>query len=182
MRGANSLCGVLALVLSLSWAGAVRSAAPRGLGPGAPGPDGPAQFAGRHRGWRGMNFQRIQQRMLNRIKQELKVTDAEWAVLKSQVQQVQQLQFESRLAAFMWRFHGHDISLPANPLVQAMQALAETLRDPHATVAQLKGKLAALRLAREAAATKLMAAQRKLRGLLTLRQEAVLVEQGLLDY
>ena len=182
MRGANSFWGVLALVLSLSLAGVVRSAAPHGPGPDAPGPGGPARFAGRQHGWREMNFQRRQQRMLNRIKQELKVTDAEWAVLKPQVQQVQQLQFESRLAAFMWRFHRRGMVWPANPLVQAMQALAGTLHDPHATAAQIRGKLAALRLAREAAAAKLMAAQRKLRGLLTLRQEAVLVEQGLLNY
>ena len=62
-----------------------------------------------------------------------------------------------------------------------LQALETLLEDENATSDEIKAKLSALRKAREKSKQELAAAQKELRELLTLRQEATLVVQGLLE-
>jgi chromosome segregation ATPase len=62
-----------------------------------------------------------------------------------------------------------------------LQALQTLLEDKNATSDEIKAKLSVLRKAREAAKQELAQAQRELRELLTLRQEAMLVVMGLLE-
>jgi hypothetical protein len=64
---------------------------------------------------------------------------------------------------------------------ESLEALQTLLDDENATSGEIKTKLAALRKAREKSKQELIAAQRELRELLTLRQEATLVVMGLLE-
>ena len=61
------------------------------------------------------------------------------------------------------------------------RGLRELLQDEKAPVDQIKARLTALRAAKQRAVQQLMNARQGLRELLTLRQEAVLVLNGLLD-
>lgn len=63
----------------------------------------------------------------------------------------------------------------------AAEALQTTLENASATPEEIKGKLTALRAAKEKAKQELAVAQKDLREVLTLRQEAQLVVMGLLD-
>ena len=138
-------------------------------------------------------FKRMQQRMLERIKKQLKVSDEVWSVLKPRVQKVQQLVFENRMMHFMGGpggprgRHGRRrgpgmFNQSANPVVAAEEKVRKILRNPHATNDQIKSALANLRQARADAKAKLNAARRNLRQLVTIRQEADLVLDGLLNY
>lgn len=62
-----------------------------------------------------------------------------------------------------------------------LQALETLLEDENATSDEIKAKLSVLRKAREKSKQELAVAQRELREFLTLRQEAILVVQGLLE-
>ena len=70
----------------------------------------------------------------------------------------------------------------ANPVVAAEEKMRKILQNPHATNDQIKSALANLRQARADAKAKLNAARRNLRQLVTIRQEADLVLDGLLNY
>jgi len=63
----------------------------------------------------------------------------------------------------------------------AGQALQTTLQNTAATPDEIKAKLTALRAAREKAKQELAVAQKQLKEVLTLRQEAQLVMMGMLD-
>jgi len=64
---------------------------------------------------------------------------------------------------------------------QRSRELREVLHDDKAAVGQIKAKLTALRAAKERTAQELAKARQALRHLMTVRQEALLVLNGLLD-
>jgi hypothetical protein len=68
-----------------------------------------------------------------------------------------------------------------SPLEQKKRELRETLNNKDAPADQVKAKLTALRAAQLAAAQELTKGRQNLRQIMTLRQEAVLVLNGLLD-
>lgn len=68
-----------------------------------------------------------------------------------------------------------------NPVSAALRDLKTVLADPTTTPEQLKTKLAAIRTARQKAATDLQTAQRDVLRLLTADQEATLVSLGYID-
>jgi len=70
---------------------------------------------------------------------------------------------------------------PKTELEQKSRELRELLRDDKADVDQIKAKLSAVRASKERTARELAGARQTLRQLMTLRQEAVLVLNGLLD-
>lgn len=67
------------------------------------------------------------------------------------------------------------------PVDLAAEQLQTTLENPSASPEDIKSKLTALRTAREKAKQELAKAQKDLREVLTLRQEAELVVMGMLD-
>jgi predicted outer membrane protein len=114
------------------------------------------------------------QQALEGLRDQLGVSDQEWAVLKPRIQVV------------------HDLVHPAPPPMGKSDAprteaelrsreLRELLQDQKAPPDQIKARLTALRAAKEHAAQQLINARQGLRQLLTLRQEALLVLNGLLD-
>ena len=160
-----------------------------GGGPGGAGFD-PQQF---------MQF--IQQRMMDNLKIQLAATDDEWTALQPKIQAVTTLQQQNLLAGRMgglgglflgggpgggntWRMApngGTASTQPSNPVADASRALQETLSNKDATPAQIKENLMALRDARSKAHLALVNAQNDLKALLTLRQEAILVQMGILE-
>ena len=114
------------------------------------------------------------QRAVEDLKDRLGVSDQEWAVLKPRIQVV------------------HDLVHPAPPPIGKSDAprteaelrgreLHELLQDQKAPPDQIKAGLTALRAAKERGVQQLINARQGLRQLLTLRQEALLVLNGLLD-
>ncbi len=193
MRTIVGLAAVATLVLATVLYSAGVTRAQSAGGGNRPAANGGPGRGGRFRGNPQQFFQRMQQRMLDRIKKQLKVTGDVWTVLKPRVQKVQQLVFQNRMSHFMGGPGGRRGRLgrgrgpgmfnsSTNPVVAAEQKLRTTLRDPNAKASQIKAALAALQQARADAKAKLNAARGNLRQLLTIRQEADLVLDGLLNY
>lgn len=188
MRTVLRLSAIGALIFALVLISASTTSAQTAGGGGDPG-------QGRRGGFRGNPqrfMQMMQQRMLDRIKKQLKVSNDVWAVLKPRVQKLQQMEFQNRMSHFMGGAGGRRFgpgrrgpgmfNQAANPVMTAEQNLRKTLQDKNAKPSQIKAALAALSQARKDAKMKLDAAQSDLRQLLTIRQEAVLVLDGLLNY
>jgi hypothetical protein len=72
-------------------------------------------------------------------------------------------------------------NVPVSAVQQAADDLEDALNDPSSASDLIKNKLDSLRQARDKAKQDLMIARSQLQALLTQRQEAVLVEYGLLD-
>lgn len=138
--------------------------------------------------------QNWQQRMADRLKTSLKATDDEWAVIQPLLQKVQDLQRETRGGGgfggggFGRRGGGGNNGGNANaptppqtPTGEAAAALRTAVDSDSTSDADIKAKLQALRDARKKAQADLDAARADLQKVLTLRQEAVLVNMGILE-
>jgi hypothetical protein len=131
----------------------------------------------------------MQQQMVDRIREQLGVTDdAEWKVIMDRVTPVMELQRSTRGGGGFGGFRGGQAgpggqggggrrgNLAANPEQTALQqAIADKLPD-----AEIKSRLERLREVRKANEEKLTKAQEDLRAVLSVRQEAVAVMFGLL--
>jgi hypothetical protein len=151
------------------------------------------------RGNRG-NFEEFRQRMNERLKTSLKVSDDEWAVLQPLIEKVQAKQREGiggRFGGFGGgRGPGGDRGgaggggggtagggdrggdRGGSP---ESQALRTALENESTQPEELKSKLAAVRDARKRSAAELASAREDLRKVVTVRQEAVLVSMGILE-
>jgi len=122
------------------------------------------------------------------MRQAMRVEDdAEWGVIEPKLQAVMQAQRESRPGMMGMRGGrfgrggpGAGVGEPS-PMAQATQALGETLRNEDAGADEIERRLEAFRAAREAALADLETAREELRGVLSQRQEAMLVLMGMLD-
>jgi chromosome segregation ATPase len=130
----------------------------------------------------------FRQRMLDRLKQDLGSSDDEFQALQPKIEKVFQVQMELNTGRFGGRRNrgaGSDSASNANqtqaPVPAASSELRKTLENKDAKPEEIKAKLDALREAKTKAKADLAAAQQDLRGVLTQRQEAVLVMSGLLD-
>lgn len=172
--------------------GAFGQAQPGGNPPGQPGQPGgrgnfdPAQF---------------RQRMMDRLKEQLGASDDEMQALMPKIEKVMQLQRDAGGGGMRGMFGrrgggpggpggnggpggpGAPGGAPAteSPVRQKSADLQETLQNKDAKPDEIKAKLDALRAARAQAKQDLAAAQQELKGLLTQRQEAVMVEMGMLE-
>ena len=123
-----------------------------------------------------MQEQRVQQhqRAIEDLKGQLEISDKEWPVIKPRVERVYNL-------AHPLRPMGGGSEQPKTEVDKASSELRELLRNDSATAEQIKAKLGALRAAKQKAAQDLATARQSLRQLMTLRQEAQLVLNSLLD-
>jgi len=123
-----------------------------------------------------MQEQRVQQQQkaIEDLKGQLEISDKEWSVVKPRVEKVYNLVHPLRQM-------GPGSEQPKTEVDKASGELRELLRDDSAAADQIKAKLAALRAAKQKAAQDLATARQSLRQLMTLRQEALLVLNGLLD-
>ncbi|MCL5280339.1 MAG: hypothetical protein M1376_10580 [Planctomycetes bacterium] len=123
-----------------------------------------------------MNEQMAWQRQqaVEGLKEQLRVSDQEWAVLKPRIQAVYDLVHPAP------RPMGKT-EAPRTEAELRSRELRELLQDQKAPPDQIKARLTALRAAKERAVQQLVNTRQGLRQLLTLRQEALLVLNGLLD-
>ncbi len=141
------------------------------------------------RGGRGFDPAQITQRMTERMKETLGVTDEEWKVVEPKLTKVARLTFESRFGGAMAMFgrggRGGDTATtrpaPTSEVGKAGAELAKVLADKEAKGEQIKTALQALRDARAKAKAELEQAQKELSEVLTVRQEAILVTAGMLE-
>ncbi len=153
----------------------------------APAPGGGRQRGGGP-GGQGGNMQDFMQRMNDRLKTSLKVTDEEWTVLKPLVDKVQTVQRDamgSRFGGGGRRGGGDNAGTPsdqpARPGATESDALRTALESDTTSADDLKAKLAAVREVRKKGAAELVAARAELQKVVTVRQEAVLVSMGILE-
>jgi hypothetical protein len=119
------------------------------------------------------------------LKEQLKATDDEWTVIQPKIQIVLSAQARvttggARIGGFgqMGGFIAKELG--PNPVPQALTALRLTLKNTNATNEEIAEKLKALRDAEQSTKDTLANAQKDLRDILTVRQEAILARIGLL--
>jgi len=139
------------------------------------------------------NPAQMDQRRLERIKQQLGATDDEFNAISPKITAVMTAQRDVGGNMFGGRNrrapggnggngqNGATATTPQSDVAKASADLQTTLDQKDATPEDIKAKLEALRTAKKAAKETLAKAQEDLKSLLTQRQEAVLVENGLLD-
>lgn len=113
-------------------------------------------------------------RAVEDLKGQLGVSDQEWAVVRPRVEAVYDLVHPRYQSV-------RGPGLPSSPVDQRIRALREVLADKEAASEKIKVALTALRAAKEQTRQELVKARQDLRQIMTLRQEAVLVLNGLLD-
>lgn len=169
------------LRLILSTALALVAWAPLALAQ-APAAGGGGGGRGGRGGRGGFDPAQMQERMLQAQKEQLKVSDEEWTVLKPLVQAVTQKQWEQRMSRFRGmgrRGRGGGDGEDNSPA--EVKALRAALEDENTPAADIQAKLKAVRDANKAREAELEKAREQLRQVLTARQEAQLVLMGVLD-
>ena len=114
------------------------------------------------------------QQAVEDLKEQLGLSDQEWSVIKPRLQAVYNLVHPAT------PMRGGN-EPPKTELEQRSRELRELLREDASGADQIKAKLTAFRAAREKANQQLAGARQSLRQVMNLRQEAVLVLNGLLD-
>lgn len=152
---------------------------------------------------RGRRFdpEQMRERMMQMMKERLGASDAEWQVIGPLYTKVTELQREARMGGGIGRgfFGGFGrgpggdddndrgrrgrgdppgFERDVNPEVEALQ---DVLESANASSSEIKEKLDAYRDARKKKEAALQDARDKLRKVLTVRQEAMLVLMGTLD-
>ncbi len=193
--------GVVACVLGLMVGGL--SLAAQGGGTQGGGRRG-GQGGGPGGGPGGFDPAQMRQRMAERMKEQLGADDQAWKVMEPRLMKVMELNRQAsagmRGGFAMFgrggpggRGPGGDQGGPQadrrgrgpqgeqTALEKAMAQLRTTLEKESATPEEIKTQLTAVRQAREKARQELAVAQQDLKKILTVRQEAMLVEMGQLD-
>lgn len=138
----------------------------------------------------GGNFDPAQarQRALDRVKAQLGATDDEWKVLQPKIEKLMTAQRDARAGGRGGRGNRGQNQANQNTNNQDQSAVAKAMSDLRAAVQdkntpadEIAKKLAALHEARQKAVDERAAAQKDLKDILTARQEAVLVQMGMLD-
>lgn len=158
----------------------------------APGRDRQNQQDRQDRGPRG-NFDpaQFQQRMMDNLRERLGVTDdAEWKIISERIQKVMEARRATGFGGGL-RFGGppgrpgadnvpgarRGFGGATSPEAEALQRAIES----KASKEELKAAMAKYREARDANQAKLRQAQEDLRKVLTLEQEAIALQMGLVD-
>jgi len=174
-----------AIVVAAGWVGQAISEEPRG---GDRPPRDPDQMRER--------FEEFRRQMSDRQREALGASEEEWKVLQPMIEKVQTLSRESRGGMFGGmargrggpggapggeRRPGGEADRPPSEAEAAAEGLRKVLDDKEAKPDQIKAALTALRDARAKSRAQLETAQKALREVVTLRQEAVLVTMGVLE-
>ncbi|MDB6154521.1 MAG: hypothetical protein JWL90_2974 [Chthoniobacteraceae bacterium] len=147
---------------------------------------------------RGGTPEEFRQRMNDRLKTSLKATDEEWTIIQPLLEKVTTKQREAAGSRFGGMRGGPGGGGPGGrggngggaPTADqgprsagsvASEALRTALESDATTPADIKTKLAAVRDARKKAAAELAAAREELSKVLSVRQEAALVSNGILE-
>jgi hypothetical protein len=151
---------------------------------------------------RAARIEQARTRMLEQAREQLGFTEEEWTQVKPRYEKVTELNRELNMGGMMGMrgagrrgrggpeaataTSGPEAGAPGaavaqSELAKARQGLRDVLANEQATNEQIKTALSEYRTAHTKAEADLAAARTDLRGLLNIRQEAMLVSQGLLD-
>ena len=125
----------------------------------------------------------IRKMYADRIKQALGATDEEWTILEPKIEKVTLLRMQMQgggMGMMIMGMFGRPGAEPSD-LMKAQQALAQVLAKKDAAPGDINDALKALRAAKAKAKVELEKAQAELKEVLTLRQEAQLVQMGTMD-
>ena len=137
-----------------------------------------------NRGGEQFDPAQMRQRMQERMKESLGVTDEEWKVLQPKIDKIQTLLLQVRGGMMLGRRGGSSGATAAeatSDVEKASKALQTALDNKDTKAEEITPKLTALREAREKAKQELTKAQTALREIVTPRQEAQLVLLGILE-
>jgi multidrug efflux pump subunit AcrB len=128
----------------------------------------------------------FRERMMNNIKERLGASDDEWKVLEPKVEKVMTAQRDARAGGGFGGFGGRrggggGDQQPTTEIGKASADLRTALENKDTPADEIAKKLAAFREARDKARAQLQASQKELKEILTQRQEAVLVNMGMLE-
>ncbi len=139
-------------------------------------------------------MEQFRQEQEKQMKETMGATDDEWKVLQPKIEKVTTLQRESMRGGMMGMMRmgrggprdGEDRPAPAvDPnapaTVKTAMELQKVVAEKDAKPEDIKKALEAYRAARAAAKAELEKAQKELRDIVTVKQEAVLVARGLLE-
>jgi hypothetical protein len=160
-----------------------------------PPPPPPGQRDQRDPAQMQQRMEQFRQQMADRMKTALGASDEEWKALQPRIEKVQTLSRQTRGGGMGFMMMGGrrggpgdrpqgdrpESDRPQSAVETAGAALQKVLDNKDASTAEIKTALTALREARAKARAELEAAQKELREVVTVRQEAQLVTLGLLD-
>ncbi len=127
--------------------------------------------------------ERMRQFMGARVKERLRASDDEWAVIEPLLDRVHKLRRQIRAGNWMIgrELRHAEEGVEPSAVQKAADALRQSVGDEAAAIETVKARLDELRAARAAAEADLKKALEELRAVLTVRQEAELVLMGVLD-
>ena len=140
----------------------------------------------------GGGFEQFRERMMNDLKERLAASPEEWQVLQPKIEKVSAARMAMVSRGMFGRSsrgggdrdrgsdRGGDRG-PSSRVATASRELDSALENKDTPADQIAAKLAALREARAKAKAELESAQKDLKEVLTPRQEAVLVANGMLE-
>ena len=129
----------------------------------------------------------FRERMMNNIKERLGASDDEWKVISPKVEKVMTAQRDARggggfgFGGRGGRRGGGGDQQPTTETGKASADLQTALENKDTPADDIAKKLAAYREARDKGRAQLLAAQKELKEILTQRQEAVMVNMGMLE-
>lgn len=157
---------------------------PAGQGGGGPGGGGPG-------GGGGGGFQQFRQRMMDRMKTQLGMSDDEFAAIQPKLEKVMQLRRDAQGGGGFGRpgrggpggqaGQNNPNRPPQSAVQEKLQALQDVLNNKDSKPDDIKSKLDDYRKAKSQAKDDLVKAQDDLKSVLTERQEAVMVTMGFLE-
>lgn len=143
---------------------------------------------GDDRGRGGFDPARMREMIVDRMKTELAPSDEEWGIIKPKLEKVLEARFTQMVSGFGGFGRGRggpegggEEREPRNDVERASRDLRRTLDESSATPETIAAKLQAVRDARAKAQAEVKATQEDLKSVLTARQEAVLVVNGMLE-
>ena len=147
----------------------------------------PATFA-QQQGRGNFDPAQARERMEARMKEQLGVSDDEWKVLQPKVEKVMTAQRDARGGGGFGfggrggrRGGGGGDQQPTTETGKASADLQTALENKDTPADEIAKKLAAYREARDKGRAALQASQKELKEILTQRQEAVMVNMGMLE-
>jgi hypothetical protein len=129
----------------------------------------------------------MREQMMTRMKEQMGASDDEWKVLSPKIEKVMTVQRETRgggFGGFGGGRRGGGGGADQQPTTETGKASADlrtALENKDTPADDIAKKLAAYREARDKGRAQLQAAQKELKEILTQRQEAVLVNMGMLE-
>ncbi|HCE45474.1 MAG TPA: hypothetical protein DET40_18190 [Lentisphaeria bacterium] len=144
---------------------------------------------GQRQGPRNFDPEKMKQQLMDNLKESLSATDEEWKVLQPLVEKVMTLSREMRASQGRMGFGpggrrggpGADAAQPTTEIGKANKALEEALDNSKSTPEDVKASLTAVREAKKKSEQALAKAKEDLLKVATPRQEARLVQMGIID-